>query len=67
MRIDIQIDPACTEPRIVVHTDRMTGEIAAMLEKLEAPRMLMDFGTKRPPFSTRPEFCAPMPLAARCT
>ena len=36
VRIDIQIDPACTEPRIVVHTDRMTGEIAALLEKLEA-------------------------------
>ena len=43
MRIDIQIDPACTEPRIVVHTDRMSGEIAALLEKLEAPRMLMGF------------------------
>ena len=43
VRIDIQIDPACTEPRIVVHTDRMTGEIAALLEKLEAPRMLMGF------------------------
>lgn len=43
MRIDIQIDPTCTEPRIVVHTDRMTGEIATLLEKLEAPRMLMGF------------------------
>lgn len=43
MRIDIQIDPTCTEPRIVVHTDRMTGEIATLLEKLEAPRILMGF------------------------
>ena len=49
MRIDIQIDPACTEPRIVVHTDRMTGEIAAMLEKLEAPRMLMGFRDEKAP------------------
>ena len=45
MRIDIQIDPACTEPRIVVHTDRMTGEIAAMLEKLEAKGMSIDPAT----------------------
>ena len=43
VRIDIQIDAACTEPRIVIHTDRMTEEISAVLERLEAPRILMGF------------------------
>lgn len=43
VRIDIQIDAACTEPRIVIHTDRMTEEISTVLEKLEAPRILMGF------------------------
>lgn len=37
MKIEIQIDPACTEPKIVIHTDRMTDEIESLVRRLSTP------------------------------
>lgn len=37
MKIEINIDPACAEPRITIHTDRMTDEIEALIRRLSAP------------------------------
>ena len=37
MKVEISIDPACEDPRIVIHTDRMTEEIEALVRRLSAP------------------------------
>ncbi len=37
LKIEINIDPACPEPRIVIHTDRMTDEIEALVKRLSTP------------------------------
>lgn len=37
MKVELNIDPACTEPRVVIHTDRMTPELDALLRQLSAP------------------------------
>ena len=37
MKIEINIDPACTEPKVVIHTDRMTDEVRALAERLSDP------------------------------
>ena len=34
MKVELNIDPACTEPRVVIHTDRMTPELEALLRQL---------------------------------
>jgi len=34
MEIEVRIDSACTEPHIVVVTDRMTEEVAALVKRL---------------------------------
>ena len=36
MKIEVQIEPGCREPRVVIHTDRMTDEISTLLARLEA-------------------------------
>ena len=36
MQIEVQIQPGCREPRIVIHTDRMSEEVQALLTRLEA-------------------------------
>ena len=33
--IDIQIDPACGDPRVVIRTDRMTPEVDAIIHAIE--------------------------------
>jgi len=45
MQIEIKIDQSCTEPKVIVLTDRMTDEINAIVRKLseEAPEMLAGF------------------------
>lgn len=45
MQIEIKIDQSCTEPRVVILTDRMTEEINAIVRKLseEAPEMIAGF------------------------
>ncbi len=45
MQIEIKIDQSCTEPKVIVLTDRMTDEINAIVRKLseEAPDMLAGF------------------------
>lgn len=37
MKVEINIDPACTEPKIVIHTDRMTDEIQTLVRQLSSP------------------------------
>ena len=34
--IEIQIDPACTEPKVVIHTERMTPEIDSIVHAIES-------------------------------
>ncbi len=36
MKVEINLDPACGEPKVVVHTDRITPEINALVETLAA-------------------------------
>jgi DNA-binding LytR/AlgR family response regulator len=45
MQIEIKIDPACTEPRLMVITDKMTDEIQAIVKKLteDTPQMISGF------------------------
>lgn len=38
MKVEINIDASCSEPKIVVHTDRMTPEIEALMHRLSAPQ-----------------------------
>lgn len=38
MQIEIQIDESCTEPKIVVITDRMTEEVSEIVKKLSEER-----------------------------
>lgn len=37
MKVEIRIDPSCTEPKIVICADRMTDEIEALVRRLSAP------------------------------
>ena len=45
MQIEIKIDSSCTEPKIVVVTDRMTDEVKNVVKKLseESPQILTGF------------------------
>lgn len=45
MQIEIRIDPACTEPRIIVETAAVTEEVQDLLDKLRltAPRLIAGF------------------------
>lgn len=45
MQIEIKIDQTCTEPKVIVLTDRMSEEINEIVRKLseEAPEMLAGF------------------------
>lgn len=45
MQIEIKIDEACKEPRVIVVTDRMTDEIRALAGRLsgESPHVLAGF------------------------
>lgn len=45
MQIEIKIDPACAEPKIVVLTDKLTEEVTALVQKLSesAPQILAGF------------------------
>lgn len=37
MKVEIRIDPDCAEPKVVIHTDRMTAEVEALARRLSAP------------------------------
>lgn len=37
MKVEIRVDPACAETKIVIHTDRMTDKIEALARSLSAP------------------------------
>lgn len=45
MQIEIKIDSSCTEPKIIVLTDKMTDEVNTIVKKLseESPQMLAGF------------------------
>ena len=41
MKVEIQIDPACTQTKIVIHASRMTDKIEALIRQLSAPEPAM--------------------------
>ena len=45
MKIEVKLDAACTEPRIEIHTDRMTDEVNDLVQKLSesTPQILVGF------------------------
>jgi len=45
MQIEVQIQPGCREPRVVVYADRMSEEVQTILTRLEAgqSRLLLGF------------------------
>ena len=45
MQIEVQIQPGCREPRVVVYADRMSEEVQALLARLEAgqSKLLLGF------------------------
>ena len=45
MKIEVKLDSACTEPRIEIHTDRMTDEVNDLVQKLSesTPQILVGF------------------------
>ncbi len=34
MQVEVKIDPSCTEPKVLILTDKMTEEVSAMLKRL---------------------------------
>lgn len=45
MQVEIKIDEACTEPKIIILTDRMTDEVSSIVKKLsdDTPQILSGF------------------------
>ncbi len=45
LQVEIKIDAACTEPKIIVLTDRITDEVSDIVKKLsdDAPQILSGF------------------------
>lgn len=45
MQVELKVDPACTELKIIVLTDRMTDEVSAIVKKLsdDIPQILSGF------------------------
>ena len=45
MRVEIKIDPACTEPKIIVLTNHITDEVSDIVKKLsdDTPQILSGF------------------------
>ena len=41
MKIEIQLEPECTEPKIIVVTDKVTDEINELLKRLSAEQSPM--------------------------
>jgi len=37
LKVEIRIDPAFAEPKIVIHTDRMTDEVRSLIDRLTDP------------------------------
>ncbi len=40
MNIEIKLNSSCTVPKIVIFTDQITGEVEAVVKKLESPQSL---------------------------
>ena len=45
MKIEVKIDDSCTEPKIVIVTDRMTDEVNGIIDRLseKQPQMIAGF------------------------
>ena len=43
MKIEIQLEPECTEPKIIVVTDKVTDDINALIKRLSAEQSLAGF------------------------
>ena len=45
MQVEIKIDPACKEPKLIVLTDKMTEEINLLIKRIsqEVPQVLSGF------------------------
>ena len=43
MQIEIQLEPGCTEPKIIVVTDKVTDDINALIKRLSAEQSLAGF------------------------
>ena len=45
MQIELKLDDSCTEPRLIIVTDKMTDEINLLLKKLadDPPRIIAGF------------------------
>ena len=39
LKVEIRIDPTCAEPKVVIHTDRLTDEVEALAKRLSAPSL----------------------------
>ena len=47
MKIEIQLEPECTEPKVIVVTDKVTDEINALIKRLSAEQSPMLAGFQR--------------------
>ena len=41
MKIEIQLEPECTEPKVIVVTDKVTDEINELIKRLSAEQSPM--------------------------
>ncbi|KOP78274.1 histidine kinase [Lysinibacillus sp. FJAT-14745] len=39
MKVEVSIDPACKEPKVIIHTDKMTDEIENLMQCITSTEM----------------------------
>ncbi|MFJ6209948.1 LytTR family DNA-binding domain-containing protein [Lysinibacillus sp. NPDC092081] len=39
MKVEVSIDPACKEPKVIIHTDKMTDEIENLMQCIASAEM----------------------------
>ncbi|MFJ7888333.1 hypothetical protein ACIQYL_09605 [Lysinibacillus xylanilyticus] len=39
MKVEVSIDPACKEPKVIIHTDKMTDEIENIMQCITSTEM----------------------------
>ena len=55
MRVEIQIDPALSEPRLVLRAPELTDELAALARRLSEPERAVPAQTPRGVALLKPE------------